>query len=341
MAPATRGETPLPVRLAISVVVIVAVVATLVVVVQSTANRSGMRLTAAFTRAGQGLDPNSPVKIRGITIGGVSAVTLDGGGRAVVTMHVDPGVRVPETVTAAIEPTSVFGPKFVNLILGAGETGGPYLGDGAVITRTQAPVDLSDSLADAYEGLGAVDPKDITAIVHTLGRGLDGKGPQLREIVDGAGEVVGVAHRRRDEFRRFIGDAAALSGSLSDKGDEITGISADVNVLTPGLLERADKIRALLREFDELSSLTAYGLRKHRGDLKAAVNAGERAAALIYAQLGLAGDGVRGLNQVLVALNDLAAGQGPGGANQLKMAAFVATDVCELFVGACGSTNGR
>ncbi|MBG0829648.1 MCE family protein [Planomonospora sp. ID67723] len=335
-----RGETPLPIRLVISVVMILVVAAALVVVVQSTANRSGTRLTAAFTHAGQGLDPNSPVKIRGITVGGVSSVTLDGRGRAVVTMHIDPGARVPETVTAAIEPTSVFGPKFVNLILGEGEAGGPYLGDGAVIARTRAPVDLSDSLADAYEGLGAVDPKDITTIVHTLGRGLEGKGPQIRGIVDGAGKIVEVAHRRRSEFRRFIGDAAALSGSLADKGDEVVGISADVNVLTPGLLERADKIRALLREFDELSSLSAYGLRKHRRNLRAAVNAGERAAALLYAQLGLAGDGVRGLNHILSALNDLTGGQGPGGANQIKMEAFVATDICELFVGACGPANG-
>ncbi|GII02558.1 MCE family protein [Planobispora takensis] len=335
-----RGEVPLAIRLTISVVVIVAVVLTLVVIVQSTANRAGVMLSATFTRAGQGLDTNSPVKIRGITVGGVSSVTLDVQGRAVVTMHVEPGVKVPETVTAAIEPTSVFGPKFVDLVLGAGESTGPYLGAGAVITRTRAPVDLSDSLADAYEGLGAVDPADITAIVHTLGRGLDGKGPRIGEIVDSAGKVVGVAHRHREDFQRFIGDTAALSESLSDKGDEVVGIASDVNVLTPGLLERADKIRALLREFDELSSLSAYGLRTHRDDLRAAVNAGERAAALIYAQLGLAGDGVRGLNQILNVLNDLISARGPGGANQLKMEAFVATDVCELFIGACGSSNG-
>ncbi|MFC6403120.1 MCE family protein [Planobispora longispora] len=334
-----RGETPLPVRLAISLAVIVALLATLVVIIRNASTESGTRLSAAFSHAGQGLDPNSPVKIRGITVGGVGSVTLDSAGRAVVT--IDPGVKVPETVTAAIEPTSVFGPKFVDLLPGGGETSGPYLGDGAVITRTRAPVDLSDSLGEAYEGLSAVDPQDITTIVHTLGRGLDGKGPQIREIVEGGGKVIDVAHRRREEFQRFIGDTAALSGSLADKGDEIIGISADVNVLTPGLLERADKIRALLREFDELSSLSAYGLRKHRRNLKAAVNSGERAASLIYAQLGLAGDGVRGLNQILTVLNDLIAGQGPGDANQLKMAAFVATDICELFVGACGPTNGR
>ncbi|MBG0817500.1 MCE family protein [Planomonospora sp. ID82291] len=336
----TRGVLPLPVRLTISLVLVAAVAAALVLAVRGASSVNGTRLSAAFGRAGQGLDPNSPVKIRGVTVGGVGAVTLDGAGRAVVSLYVEPGVQVPETVTAVIEPSSIFGPKFVDLVPGGGEARGPYLGDGAVITRTRDPVDLSDSLSDAYDGLGAVDPADITAIVHTLGRGLDGKGPQLRGIVDGAGTVVGVAHRRRAEFTRFIGGAAALSGALADKGDELTGVAADVNVLAPGLVERAGKVRALLREFDELSALTAYGLRGHRRDLKAAGNAGERAAALLAAQLGIAGDGVRGLNGLLAGLNDLIGGKGPGRANQLKMAAYVHTDPCVLFTGACRAADG-
>ncbi|MFC4060014.1 MCE family protein [Planomonospora corallina] len=337
----TRDGLSLPVRLAISLAVIVSVAAALVLVVRGASEVNGTRLSAAFGRSGQGLDANSPVKIRGITVGGVSGVTLDSAGRAVVSLYVDPGVKVPETVTAVIEPTSVFGPKFVNLVPGDGEAGGPFLGDGAVITRTEDPVDLSDSLGDAYEGLGAVDPADVTTIVHTLGRALDGKGPQLRELLDGAGEVVGVAHRRRGEYTRFIGDAAALSGALADRGDELVGITADVNALTPGLLERADKVRALLREFDEVSALTAHGLRSHRGDVRAAGTSAERVVNLLYADLGIAGDGIRGLNTLVAELNDLIGGQGPDGANQLKMAAYIHTDLCTLFVGACGPENGR
>nr|BFE77429.1 hypothetical protein GCM10020093_000300 [Planobispora longispora]BFE89111.1 hypothetical protein GCM10020093_117120 [Planobispora longispora] len=55
-----RGETPLPVRLAISLAVIVALLATLVVIIRNASTESGTRLSAAFSHAGQGLDPNSP-----------------------------------------------------------------------------------------------------------------------------------------------------------------------------------------------------------------------------------------------------------------------------------------
>ena len=64
-------------------------------------------------------------------------------------------------------------------------------------------------------------------------------------------------------------------------------------------------------------------------------------ASLIYAQLGLAGDGVRGLNRLIDLLNELIEAPGPGGTRQLQVEAFLSADVCELVVGACGPTDGR
>jgi phospholipid/cholesterol/gamma-HCH transport system substrate-binding protein len=336
-----RRDLSLPVRVGIALVMVAAIAATLLYVVRSYGSVSGTPYSAVFGRSGQGLDASSAVKIRGVTVGGISSVTLNAKGRAVVTLHLDPGVKVPGTTTASIEPVSVFGPKFVNLILGAGEGRGPYLPAGAMIAKTQDPTDLSNSLGDAYGALSAVDPGEVTTIVHTLGRGLDGKGQELRGIVDNGGKVVDVAYRHRADAQRFLGDTAALADSLGGSGGQITGIAQDVNVITPDLLARADKVRALLAEMSTISGLAAHGLRKHREDLRAAVTSGERAASVIYAQLGLAGNGVRGLTTLLGVLNKLITAKGPGGYNQLNVEAFVATDLCELFVGACGATNGR
>ncbi|MEU8249144.1 MlaD family protein [Nonomuraea sp. NPDC048916] len=336
-----RDGFPLPARMGIALAVVALFVAATVFVVRTATEVRGIRVDAVFGRAGQGLDTNSSVKIRGITVGDVTEVSLDPAGRAVVTMHVEPGVRLPRTTVAAVEPASVFGPKYVNLKPGTGEATGPYLGAGAVITDTQDPLDLSDTLGDAYRGLDAVDPREVTVIVHTLAKGLDGKGTRLRELIDDAGTVVGVAHRQRSRARQFLRDTAGLSTALSDKGDELVSISSDVNVITPGLLERADKVRALLKEITSVSGLTAHGLREHRRNLRAGVHSGERVAALVYAQLGLAGDGVRGLNKLIDLLNELIEAPGPNGTRQLQVEAFIATDVCELIVGACGPTDGR
>ncbi|YCK40301.1 MlaD family protein [Actinomadura sp. ATCC 39365] len=260
----SRFELPLAVRLGIALGVVLALAAATFLVVRGATEARGTRIEAVFGRAGQGMDTNSKVKIRGITVGDVTDVTLDARGRAVVTMHLQPGVKVPRTTVAAVEPLSVFGPKMIDLRPGAGETTGPYLDSGSVITDTKEPLDLSDTLGDAYRGLDAVDPRDVTVIVHTLAKGLDGEGRNLRELIGDAGTVVGVAHRQRERARRFLHDAAALGTALSDKGDELVSIASDADVITPDLLRRADKVRALLQEITSVSGLAAHGLRAHR-----------------------------------------------------------------------------
>ncbi|GAA0412502.1 hypothetical protein Acor_16620 [Acrocarpospora corrugata] len=312
-----------------------AVAALAVFLIWGTAQPGGTRHTAVFGHAGQGLDTMSPVKIRGITVGGVSEVRLTDAGRAEVVLRVDEGVRVPDDVTAVIEPSSVFGPKFVNLVPGAHEGAGPYLADGAVITRTRDPKDLSDSLGDAYGALRAVDPRELTVIVHTLGRGLDGKGEQLRDILGDTGTIIDVAHRHRRDARVFLRDSAALSTALEGKGGDIVGIAADTNAVLPDLEARAGQIRVLLKEISSIADLGAHGLRQHGGNLGATVNSGERAAAIVYRQLGVAGDGVRGLDSLLARLNRLIAAPGPDGTRQLGVQAFLLSDICQLFAGVC------
>ncbi|MGW4798164.1 MCE family protein [Nonomuraea sp. NPDC004297] len=334
-----RADLPLAARMGIALAVLAVFAAAALYAVRAATEVPGTRIDAVFGRAGQGLDAGSPVKIRGVTVGEVTNLSLDARGRAVVTMHVT--ARIPRSTVASVEPASVFGPKFVGLEPGSGESTGPYLASGALITETRDPLDLSDTLGDAYRGLDAVDPREVTVIVHTLAKGLEGQGRDLRELIGDAGAVVDVAHRQRERARRFLRDAALLGTSLSDKGDELVSISSDVNVITPGLLERADKVRVLLEEIDSVSGQVTHGLAKHRQNLRAGVHSGERVAALIYAQLGLAGDGVRGLNTLVDLLNELIEAPGPGDSRQLQVEAFVATDVCELIVGACGPTDGR
>ncbi|WP_214411131.1 MlaD family protein [Sphaerisporangium fuscum] len=333
-------RAPLAARLAVSVSLIAAVAA-LAYVIGEAGEPSGPRFTAVFGHSGQGLDTNSPVKIRGVTVGRVTGVELDGEARSVVAVRLDSGVRVPDTARATVEPVSVFGPKFLDLIPGAHEGDGPYLRPGARILRTEDPEDLAGSLARAYRGLAAVDPREVAVVVHTLAQGLDGKGGELRHIADDAGTLAEIAYRHRADARRFLADAAALSTSLAGPGRPIVAIARDVEALTPALLRRADEARALLREISAISALGAHGLNRHRADLRVAVNSGERAVALIYAQLGVAGDGVRSVRRLLGLLGGLTNAPGPAGANQLRVQAFLPADLCELVVGACGPSGGR
>ncbi|NKZ02852.1 MlaD family protein [Actinomadura latina] len=329
-------EIPLPRRLLISAVTLAAVAGLLYVLAARPGRDPGTVLTAEFGRAGQGLGSGTPVKIRGVTVGSVAGVELTGGGRARVSLRLDPGTRVPDTVTASVEPASAFGPKFVDLVPGAhGETG-PYLAPGARITRTSDPRDLSDLLARADAGLGAVDAEEVGTIVHTVATGLEGQGARLRETIDQTGILLNVAYRNRANARTFIGDTADLSGAVSDKGDEIVAISQDTNAIIGTAARGRGRLAGFAGGLSDVSLLVAHGFDRRGGQLGEMFRSSERTALIIYAQLGLVGDAVRTGNRLLPLYGELTSLKGPGGKNYLRSQGYLPTDPCGLLIGLCG-----
>jgi len=117
----------------------------------------GYELTASFEGAGQNLDDESVIKLRGVDVGRVESIDLGDDHRAVVRMHIDPDVEVPETTVAVIRPISIFGPKFIDLVPGRGEGEGPFLADGDEIERTRSSLELGDILGEEL-GVGQTQP---------------------------------------------------------------------------------------------------------------------------------------------------------------------------------------
>ncbi|MEV4676383.1 MlaD family protein [Actinomadura sp. NPDC049382] len=333
-------EIPLPRRLLISAVTLAVLAGLLYVLVARPGRDPGTVLTAEFGRAGQGLGAGAPVKIRGVTVGSVADVALTGGGRARVALRLDAGTRVPDTVTASIEPASAFGPKFVALVPGAHAGTGPYLASGARIARTSDPRDLSDLLARADAGLGAVDAEEVGTIVHTVATGLHGQGARLRQTIDQTGILLDVAYKNRADARRFVGDAADLSGALSDKGDELVGISADANALIGTAARGRGRLAGFADGLSDVSLLAAHGFDKRGGQLGQAFRSSERTARIIYAQLGLVGDAVRTGNKLLPLYGELTDLKGTGGKNYIRTQGYLPTDPCELVLGLCGPYGG-
>jgi phospholipid/cholesterol/gamma-HCH transport system substrate-binding protein len=327
-------------RLLIALATLLAVALVLYVLVARPFRSAGTVVTAEFGRAGQGLGTGAPVKMRGVTVGTVDEVALTGAGRVRLTLRLDGGARVPDSVTASIEPASAFGPKFVDLVPGAHETGGPYLASGARIARTSDARDLSDLLADADAQLGAVAPADVFTVVHTVAQGLEGQGTNLRGTIDQTGVLLNVAHRHRADARRFLGDAADLSGTLAGSGDRLVGIGTDANTLIETAAGgKTGRLGSFADQISELSELVSHGFDKRGGQLGEAFRSGERAAAVIYAQLGLLGDSIRAANRLLPRYQELIRQPGPGGKHYLESQLYLPTSPCALIRGLCGPSD--
>ena len=102
---------------------------------------SGYEVRAEFDRV-DGLASGSEVRMAGIKIGTVLSQTLDPRSYlAVVTMSVDPSVKLPLDTSAKITADSLLGDKYLSLTPGAEDENIPA---GGRIETTQGSIDLMD-----------------------------------------------------------------------------------------------------------------------------------------------------------------------------------------------------
>jgi len=295
--------------------------------------------TASFARAGQGLDAGrSDVKVRGVTVGSVDSVRLARDGRVTVRLRVDDeGVRVPRDASAAIEPASVFGPKDLDLDLGRGA--GPYLRDGDVITRTADPADLGDTAAPAYRLAGAIDPGDVTTLVHTFAQGLNGQGPALRRAIGDGARLVDAAHADRAQLAGLLRDVSGLSGTLGDRGEEITGTAADLNGLSGAVSGRPDRVSQLLDQSGRLADHVSGELGSSGGGLGAIIDGAAPAVHAVAAQNQRLPIMAESLTRLFNGLGGAINQPGPAGARLVNTGYLVPLDLCYNLVDVCGNLS--
>jgi phospholipid/cholesterol/gamma-HCH transport system substrate-binding protein len=325
---------------------VIAAAATLVALGSTQDHGGSTYFDASFGRAGQGLDPGkSDVKIRGITVGTVDTLALERDGRVKVRLRLDEGYRVPKSTTARIEPVSVFGPKDVLLDLGQGELTGPYLADGARITQTQDPQDLSETAWPAYRLTQAINPDELTTILHAFSSGLSGQGPALRRTLINGSTVIDATHANRAVIQSLISDINGLSGTLGPRGEAINGTIRDLNRIAPVITERPDKVSQLLDQGGKLADTVGGTLERQGGNIGSIID-GAGGAVAVTAQerrnIPVLLDSLNGFFSLLAQIIRI-----PGPENTLiaQAKATLPLDICKTIIDVCpepaqGATAG-
>jgi len=98
-------------------------------------------ITARFDNIG-GLKVRAPVRSAGVTVGRVTAITLDGKTfQGVVSMDIRRGFEFPNDSSAKILTSGLLGDQYVGLEPGGADT---HLAPGATITQTQSALVLEN-----------------------------------------------------------------------------------------------------------------------------------------------------------------------------------------------------
>lgn len=338
------SDTPRPVLVGIGLALALFLVGTVVVMISYGQGYydGGYPLTAVFPTSSQGVftDGGSEVKMRGVGIGTISGVELLADGRARFTLRIDKGKLVPVGATAAIEPLSIFGPKFVNIVPGPTETTGPYLRRGGEITRTATGTDATDVLDHATKLLAAIDADDLVTIFDAVSTAVRGKGVGIGRTIDASATLIDVGDRDRPLLERFLPDAAAVSASLASRRERFLELVTDLRPLATVISDRESDIAKLLSVTTTIARRGSRLLDASSSHFDVTVRALASVLQGIFDDRALVPSALDTIGAFFKMLGDPMRLPGPAGKKLTALKGFITVDLC-LVYGICVLPDGK
>ncbi len=184
--------------------------------------------TVVASRAGLLMYPGADVTLYGVTIGRVTSVT-PAGGQARLGIALDPAqvTHIPANVQASIAEPTVFGPKYLDLVMPA-HPAAQRLQPGEVIEPTAAPTEVNTVFANLVSLLDSVHPAKLSATLGAISTALHGRGAQLGTFI------------------------AELNAYLREFNPNLPALSTDLTAAPPVLRTYAAATPSLVATLDNL-----------------------------------------------------------------------------------------
>ncbi|GAA4683644.1 MCE family protein [Nocardioides nanhaiensis] len=214
-------------------------------------------VTLETSNVGLALPARADVKIRGVIVGEVleatAAETRDSGAQLLLGLYPDSVDTIPANVTASIVPKTLFGEKYVSLIV-PDQPDSQHIEAGDTITKTVVATEVEEVLNDLYPLLTTVQPADLNMTLNAVATALEGRGDQLGENLE---TVDSYLKRLNPQIPALVEDLR-LTAEVSDTYSDIlpqVGTILENTITTTGTLEgREQQLNAL---FDDVASLSA------------------------------------------------------------------------------------
>lgn len=228
-------------------------------------------VTMTTSNVGLQLPTRADVKIRGVIVGEVLEAKAGEGQGAELTIGIYPDKlhEIPANVTGSIVPKTLFGEKYVSLVVpDSGPSG--TIRAGAVIDRTKVATELEEVLSDIYPLLQTVRPADLNATLSALATALDGRGAQLGENLE---TVDSYLKRINPQIPALLEDlrlTAQVSDTYADILPEVAQILDDTVTTTGTIEEKEAALTATLRDIRSFSDTARSFLDANEANLREA-----------------------------------------------------------------------
>ncbi|MDP3713561.1 MAG: MCE family protein [Mycobacteriales bacterium] len=243
-----------------------------------------VRVTLQADRAGNQLSAPTDVKLRGLIVGEVREITATPDG-AEIELALDPDEidQIPSDVRAQLLPKTLFGEKFVSLVIPEGGGSAQSLKAGDVIgqDRSETALETAKVVDDLLPLLQTLKPEQLSTTLNALSTALRDRGERLGanlELVDaylarfnpslptleqdfrGLADFANTLDAAAPDLLSVIEDLSFSSRAVVDQQDELSGFldaTAAFSDETEAFL-RENEQRLVRLSQDSLPSLQAY-----------------------------------------------------------------------------------
>ncbi|MGB8391044.1 MCE family protein [Mycobacterium sp.] len=203
-------------------------------------------VTLTSDRAGLMMEFGAKVKLRGIQVGRVAAVT-DRTQSVSLKLEIDPDEikYIPANVQAQIQATTAFGSKYVDLIYP--EHPSPKrLAAGAVLRSRNVSTEVNTVFQNLVGVLHQIEPAKLNAVLGALADGLRGQGERIGEATTDANQVLLAINPRMDTVQRDFRSFKGFADTYGAAAQNILTVLNAASTTSTTITDHASALDALL-----------------------------------------------------------------------------------------------
>lgn len=228
--------------------------------------------SALFNDASR-LKAGDSVRVAGIRVGTVNAVSLQPDKKVVVKFDADQSVRLTDGTKAAVRYLNLVGDRYLDLVEGPGST--PRLPAGAQIRidHTAPALDLDLLLGGLKPLIHGLNPRDVNALSSALLEVFqDGEGGTLQSLLNKSTSFTNTLADNDQTIERLINNLNIVAATLNKDGGQFSGAIDRLEKLVTGLSNDRDTFGAAIDALSRGTNSVAGLLSRARPPLSGTVD---------------------------------------------------------------------
>jgi phospholipid/cholesterol/gamma-HCH transport system substrate-binding protein len=242
--------------------------------------------SAIFADASE-LKSGDSVRLAGIRVGTVEAVSLRPDNTVLVKFNADRDVVLTTGIKAAVRYLNLVGDRYLELVDSPGSIEELPPGSQLSVDHTAPALDLDLLLGGLKPVIRGLNPHDVNALASALLEVFQGQGPTLQSLMSRTSSFSNDVGNKNDAIEKLIGNLNTVVETLAKEGGQFSGAIDRLQRLISGLSEDRDPIGDAIQALNTGTASIAELLANARPPLAGTVEQLSRLAPLLDNSKGL------------------------------------------------------